>query len=77
MNSVGASMALASQMARQRDEFLDSPFAAHQRRNERCACGSGKKFKKCCMGKTLREVFDAEGGVPGRDDGRAGGMVRL
>jgi len=20
-------------------------------RNERCPCGSGKKFKKCCLGK--------------------------
>ncbi|MCA9673166.1 MAG: SEC-C domain-containing protein [Myxococcales bacterium] len=22
-------------------------------RNDRCPCGSGKKYKQCCMGKTL------------------------
>ena len=27
------------------------PGAAKQRPNDRCACGSGKKFKKCCRGK--------------------------
>ncbi len=24
-----------------------------QRRNERCQCGSGKKYKKCCISKPL------------------------
>lgn len=23
------------------------------KRNEPCTCGSGKKFKKCCMGKSF------------------------
>ena len=67
MNAVGATM--ASQMARKRDE-LDEPLF-RQGRNERCMCGSGKKFKKCCRGMTLREVFDAEGEVPGCGDGGA------
>ena len=53
MNSVGATM--ASQMARKRDE-LDEPLF-RQRRNERCMCGSGKKFKKCCRGMTLRDIL--------------------
>jgi len=25
-------------------------------RNARCPCGSGKKFKKCCMGQEWRKV---------------------
>ncbi|WP_277205984.1 YchJ family metal-binding protein [Vibrio misgurnus] len=31
-------------------EFIDGEFAAtpKQGRNDPCACGSGKKFKKCC-----------------------------
>ena len=24
-------------------------------RNDRCPCGSGKKFKKCCLGKAKRQ----------------------
>lgn len=29
-------------------------------RNEKCPCGSGKKYKKCCMGKNLNqsEVYE-------------------
>ena len=27
-------------------------------RNERCLCGSGKKFKACCLGKTEEEIAD-------------------
>ena len=40
---------------KQRDEFLDrkpSPFLRTEKqvgRNDPCPCGSGKKFKKCCM----------------------------
>ena len=25
-------------------------------RNELCPCGSGKKYKKCCIGKEIKEV---------------------
>ena len=55
MNSVGAWM--ASQMARKRDEFLDGPFAPRQGRNEPCLCGSGKKYKKCCIRRSMRDVL--------------------
>lgn len=27
-------------------------------RNERCMCGSGKKFKACCLGKTEEEIAE-------------------
>jgi methionyl aminopeptidase len=29
-------------------------------RNALCPCGSGKKFKKCCMGKPLEEIVDTK-----------------
>jgi methionyl aminopeptidase len=29
-------------------------------RNVLCPCGSGKKFKKCCMGKPLEEIIDTK-----------------
>jgi hypothetical protein len=28
-------------------------------RNDRCPCGSGKKFKQCCEGKTARKLGPA------------------
>lgn len=37
------------------EEFLE-PFTPEKRkpgRNEPCPCGSGKKYKKCCMNKTI------------------------
>jgi len=37
------------------ERLLTSPAPAESRfkagRNDPCPCGSGKKFKKCCMGK--------------------------
>ncbi len=42
---------------RKREELLDRkpiPFLRTERqvgRNDPCPCGSGKKFKKCCMSK--------------------------
>jgi hypothetical protein len=39
-------------------------------RNDPCPCGSGKKFKKCCLGKNVLEQGDI-GGLP-RRDGAAG-----
>lgn len=27
-------------------------------RNDQCPCGSGKKFKKCCIGKTKEQPHD-------------------
>jgi hypothetical protein len=29
-------------------------------RNDKCPCGSGKKYKKCCYDKDLRANFEAE-----------------
>jgi len=28
-------------------------------RNDSCPCGSGKKFKKCCLGKSVSELPDS------------------
>jgi hypothetical protein len=48
---------LPAPASRERNEVLDrksSPFLRtekHVGRNDPCACGSGKKFKKCCMNK--------------------------
>ena len=42
--------------AKERDDFLErkpTPFLRTEKqvgRNDPCPCGSGKKFKKCCMG---------------------------
>jgi len=36
----------------------DREAARRTRRNDPCPCGSGKKFKKCCLGKSL---FDTAG----------------
>ena len=38
------------------DEEIDEPYIREKEkvgRNDPCPCGSGKKFKKCCMGKGL------------------------
>jgi SEC-C motif len=32
-------------------EFIDRPAAAKVGRNDPCPCGSGRKFKKCCLGR--------------------------
>jgi len=29
-------------------------------RNDPCPCGSGKKYKKCCLGKNGKETLDLE-----------------
>lgn len=29
-------------------------------KNESCSCGSGKKFKKCCMRKSEKKIFDTD-----------------
>ena len=36
---------------------LPEPFKnpPRQRRNEKCACNSSKKFKNCCLRKTIEE----------------------
>lgn len=34
------------------EPFRNSP---RQRRNEKCACNSNKKFKNCCLRKTFEE----------------------
>jgi hypothetical protein len=44
--------------------------AASKVRNEPCACGSGKKYKRCCGGATVdwkRWRIDVERPVPGVD----------
>ncbi|MGO9166124.1 MAG: SEC-C metal-binding domain-containing protein [Candidatus Sulfotelmatobacter sp.] len=35
------------------------PAADAPRRNMPCSCGSGKKFKKCCMGKDGGNEFSS------------------
>ena len=43
--------------AKEREDFLErkpAPFLRTEKqvgRNDPCTCGSGKKFKKCCMGR--------------------------
>ena len=32
----------------------------HAGRNEPCPCGSGRKFKKCCLGKTAASAVSLE-----------------
>ena len=39
---------------RARATIADSLSQQSVGRNDPCPCGSGKKFKKCCMGKGLR-----------------------
>jgi SEC-C motif domain protein len=31
--------------------YIDEPLPQKRKRNEPCYCGSGKKFKRCCMNK--------------------------
>jgi len=40
-------------LLRQEEEFLNQPVAKITKigRNDPCPCGSGKKYKKCCLGK--------------------------
>jgi uncharacterized protein YecA (UPF0149 family) len=39
---------------RARATVADSLFQQSVGRNDACPCGSGKKYKKCCMGKGLQ-----------------------
>jgi hypothetical protein len=41
------------------EETYTNPFR-HVGRNDPCPCGSGKKFKKCCMGKIAEEFRPLE-----------------
>jgi SEC-C motif/Nuclease-related domain len=34
------------------NEFIDKPTTVKAGRNDPCPCGSGRKFKKCCLGRT-------------------------
>lgn len=42
---------LISQHAKQHEPVKEEPSANRIGRNDPCPCGSGKKFKKCCLGK--------------------------
>ena len=33
-------------------------------RNDLCLCGSGQKYKRCCLNKTVKECFGDQGGAP-------------
>ena len=51
----------ADQAARERLAELNTgqPYLNHQRkvgRNDPCPCGSGKKYKKCCLGETSAAI---------------------
>ncbi|MEN6437964.1 MAG: SEC-C metal-binding domain-containing protein [Syntrophobacter sp.] len=37
------------QMSRRRTALADSFTVSHAKRNDPCPCGSGKKYKKCCL----------------------------
>lgn len=39
-------------------------------RNDPCSCGSGKKFKKCCMGKASEEATQADEAIPDEAEAR-------
>ncbi len=41
-------------MDEQVSEFIDRPAANKIGRNDPCPCGSGRKFKKCCLGRIER-----------------------
>jgi len=43
-------------------------------RNEPCPCGSGKKYKKCCLGKYVYKDEDAE---PVKKGSRLGAKLLL
>lgn len=38
------------------NELVDSPKKRKLGRNEPCYCGSGKKYKRCCLEKDLKEI---------------------
>lgn len=40
--------------------FYPEPPLYRAGRNEPCPCGSGRKFKKCCLGKTAAKAAEAE-----------------
>lgn len=40
-------------LSRRRRRMLEVTGRTRVGRNEKCPCGSGKKFKKCCLAKTL------------------------
>ena len=46
---------LASQRTQQNEEREEEPPPDRIGRNDPCPCGSGKKFKKCCLGKQRAE----------------------
>lgn len=39
-----------------REGYAWNPLFAHMERNEPCLCGSGRKWKKCCMASQPRVV---------------------
>ena len=63
-NSLGAdhpdSIALTKEWKRCRKDITARPKKRHpskgQKVNDKCACGSGKKFKKCCKNKELKKA---------------------
>lgn len=51
------------------DDFYDSPQPIHREqppvgRNDPCPCGSGKKFKKCCLPKQRRQAEESQSKFP-------------
>ena len=50
-------MAKTHQGRVQLNRMLNPPHASDKvGRNESCPCGSGKKYKKCCLGKKEEEI---------------------
>lgn len=45
------------------DDIFPEPRAKKISRNDRCPCGSGKKFKKCCIDKDFEWLEDEDGNI--------------
>ncbi len=51
-------MAELDGMSRQMADFIEEWIKKRSiRRNDPCPCGSGKKYKKCCLGKSHKEIL--------------------
>jgi hypothetical protein len=57
---------LLQQHVRKQEEIKRVPG---RERNWKCKCGSGKKFKNCCLAAAIREARQSEQGTSGVADG--------
>lgn len=61
MNSVSttAAAAAAATRAAAQQRAAKQPVLKHPQRNGPCPCGSGKKYKKCCLARRITEEAEA------------------